>query len=264
MAWRLLSGGCIVLVAWLVLGAGVFFGQAADSGIGVRVSYLQGQAAQLDGDAPDVSSALEQGQRLMPPVLLRVEQGARMGLEFPDKSHLRLAGPAMALVRDAFLLEGERIIDLELSRGLAWLGIRPFSGDRDTVRLTLPASVLDTGAVQCEVRVGPDRRVMVAVFGGQATVRTAEDGELQQEEPSQAGPKEDGFLPGVDEVYESEGPLDMGSASRLLRQNEQVLLNLSGRVGEKRTMTPFEVRDSAWASWNRARDAKTSLDLLQD
>lgn len=265
------SGGAFLLLltvmaaALLLLAWQVTVHEAAAKGIGVTVGYLRGEASLLQGEEPGEGEALSKGQLLMTPALLRVGQGTRLELVFPDKSFLRLAGAAMVLIREAVALQGERIIDMELSKGLAWLGIRPFSGTKDSVRLVLPASLVRTEKVQCEVRVGPDRRVMLAVFGGEAWVTTGrqEPGTTKETGEAERDMVEEIFQES-DDTYAGGGPLDTGSTARILFQNETALLSLSGKVGEKRTMTPFEQRDSAWAAWNRARDAKAGLKLGEE
>jgi len=239
---------------------------AEHGGIGAEVGYLKGRAWLLDGEAPDARTHLEQGQRLTVPALVQAGQGARLELVFPDGSVFRLAGPGMLLVRDAFSLANERSIDLELSRGLGWFGLRPFAGTADLARLVLPASVLQASAVQCEVRVGPDRRVMLGVFGGAVRIAAGREGDPAMRQDGAAAPPDSG---GADIFLEygglgKDGPVDTGGLARELREGEQVLLTLSGRISEKRTMTPFERRDSAWASWNIARDREESLDLIQE
>lgn len=256
---------CLLLA--LLTALGLAGSATAQEGIGSEVSYLNGDVWVLESLEPEKRVPLEEGQRLTSPVLLQAAQGSRLELVFPEGSLFRMAGPGMLLVRDSFALGEERSIKLELSRGLAWFALRPFSGNSDQVELVLPASVFTAQAVQSEVRVGPDRRVMVAVFGGQATVsagRGADNGSGEvQQETQELFSGEDIFLESGGGLGE-QGPLDVGSAERLLQEGEQVLLNLSGRVGEKRTMTPFERRDSAWASWNIARDGKQGLRLIQD
>lgn len=245
----------LLLVVCVLFGSVVHVGA---EGAGLVVGYLKGRAFSLDNGTPDQGTPLETGQHLPTPVVVRVDQGSRLELVFMDKSVLRLAGPAMALVRDAFVLPGERVMDIALSRGESWLNVRKFSGSRDSVRLALPASLLETREAQAQVRVGPDRRVMVAVFSGEVSVVQG-NGEADEKGSSREGKAsagDAGSLEGVAPLEESVGPLDMGSAARTLIEGEQVLLSLSGRVGEKRTMTPFEQRESTWGAWNMARDAK--------
>lgn len=247
---------------WVVLWAGSALAQQEEV-LGAIVEYQQGQAALINGLRAGESVPLAEGQRLQLPATIRLEQGGRLGLRLPDGSVFRLAGAAMARIAEAFVFQGERGYTLELSRGEGWLAIREFQGRSDAVTLTLPGTTLRTSYGQTRLRVGPDRRSVIAVYSGtlQVTGDFKDPYQSTEEPPHGAGGSNSGEAL-ADRLMEGEGAPTQEPAApvalkeRVLHRGEQVRVGLGGTVTAVEAVAQDLLRADSWALWNLSRDAK--------
>ena len=226
-------------------------------GVGVKVGLLQGRAMVLDAGDPGNGTPLVAGGKIMTPAVINVDQGSRLELLLPDGGAFRLAGPAMTRLLDVMAFGDERRIDLEISRGEAWLAIPAINHMRGEVRVTLPAAVLTTKGCQSHIRVGANRRSLVAVYSGVVRILAGwEDTQLAPEDDRLELEAQADKLLRDDSVPEIVKPQPLEPREHSLSAGNQVLIGLGGRVSGLQTFSLQMQHGDVWSIWNYTRDSQ--------
>jgi hypothetical protein len=243
-----------LLVALLVL---CCMGQAApcvavEDGVAVRVGLLHGQAWQLPADEQGESIPLLEGQDLLAPFLVRVEQGARLELLLPGGA-LRLAGPAMCGVERAWVEQGKRHLAVKLSHGESWLSLGAFGASGDELRITLPTAVLKSAGGQSRIQLGKDRRAFVEVFSGTLSLR--------EDQSEKSAPQRDDEARLEQLIMDTPQATDAGAPTPLSRGGVREItagqfarIGLEGRINAEDDLDDDMRGDDPWVRWNLHRD----------
>lgn len=245
---------------------------AGGEGAGLEVTLLQGHAFELDGQGPNEATPVELGDTLGVPKTVRVNQGTRLALNFPDGSVFRMAGPAMVRFQESVAVGPERVYVLEMSQGEGWLALQPFHGSHDEVEIKLPAVTLYAKKAQCRIRVGADKRCVLAVIAGEVVLRkrfTEEAAGRDMLQKADALMADAGSAPGSDKGQgqnmrstQANGPLHPKKADeKIYRAGELVRIGVGGSLSEVDVVDELSLRNDTWALWNLARDKEVGVML---
>lgn len=246
-----------LLVALLVL---CRMGQAApcvafEDGVAVRVGLLHGQAWQLPAEEQGESVLLVEGQDLLAPFLVRVEQGARLELLLPGGGALRLAGPAMCGVERAYVEQGKRHLAVKLSHGDSWLSLGSPGAPGEELRITLPTAVLESAGGQSRIQLGKDRRAFVEVFSGALRLLQGRSVELAPLRNDEARLEQ--LIMDKPQAGDTgaTAPLSRGGVQEI-RAGHFARIGLEGRINAEDDLDDDMRGDDPWVQWNLHRDAE--------
>ncbi len=244
-----------LLVALLVL---CCMGQAApcvavEDGVAVRVGLLHGQAWQLPADEQGESVPLLEGQDLLAPFLVRVEQGARLELLLPGGGALRLAGPAMCGVERASVEQGKRHLAVKLSHGDSWLSLGSLGAPGKELRITLPTAVLESAGGQSRIQLGKDRRAFVEVFSGVLRLREGQSDRSAPQRDEEARLEQ--LIMDKPRAGDADAPtlLSRGTV-REITVGQYARIGLEGRINAEDDLDDDMRGDDPWVLWNLHRD----------
>ncbi len=231
---------------------------AVEDGLAVRVGLLHGQAWQLPENEKGESVPLLEGQDLLAPFLVRVEQGARLELLLPGGGALRLAGPAMCGVERAWVEQGKRHLAVKLSHGDTWLSLGAPGAPGEELRITLPTAGLESAGGQSRIQLGTDRRAFVEVFSGVLRLREGQSEKNSPQRNDEARLEQ--LLMGKPQAVDAGAPAPLSRRGvREITAGQYARIGLEGRINAEDDLDDDMRGDDPWVQWNLHRDKEQKL-----